>query len=199
MRLHAPPLSPAAWPPPPVFEVGESEYQVPTGRPRVLEGVSMGRAFGAAARAVKYGAAGRNLHVHVADSGFFYIYFLVIIHRIQGCRKICIIMRQSPHIKTWSTRYPEPNPLPVETGRWGPARRQREERVCPHCASAGVAAVQDVQHMLGACPAYAPVRHRFSQLFQRHPLPFSEFLQQDPGQLACFARHCWQRHRELQS
>lgn len=81
-----------------------------------------------------------------------------------------------------------------ETGRW--ERVDREQRICPHCRTG----IEDVEHMLFACPLYVTVRARFPQLFaEQHSL--HSFLEQTPGTVAHFAadiRRTWTAATEAQ-
>lgn len=75
-----------------------------------------------------------------------------------------------------------------ETGRW--QGHKREERICPHCHGG----IEDVSHIIFDCPLYAPVRHRWPDLFQI-PHSLHLFLQQPAQRVASFATACrkkWQ-------
>ena len=75
--------------------------------------------------------------------------------------------------------------LAEETGRWQQPRVPHEQRICPYCRSG----VEDVAHVLFACPLYAPLRVRFADLFsQEHTL--QSFFAQPPGPVAHFAAVC---------
>jgi len=52
----------------------------------------------------------------------------------------------------------------------GPARRPAAERICPHCAAAGLPeVVEDTRHMVFSCTLYSGFRSSYPHLFTRAP------------------------------
>ena len=84
--------------------------------------------------------------------------------------------------------------LREETGRW--ERLEREERLCPHCCSAGHQIVETLEPMLFHCPTHEDIRHRYLGL-DFNNISLIEFFKQKSRQLASFARAVQQRHEEL--
>jgi hypothetical protein len=72
-----------------------------------------------------------------------------------------------------------------ETGRW--EKLPREQRLCPHCGGG----IETVEHMVFHCPLYAPLRSRFSDLFDPPPPTLHAFFQQPAPRLASFAAACY--------
>ena len=79
--------------------------------------------------------------------------------------------------------------LAVET-----ARRQgdegvvpREERLCQRCSSA---AIDDAEHMVFDCSALEDHRWNHPSLFLRDSRSLSDFMDQDPTEVAAFVYEC---------
>lgn len=81
--------------------------------------------------------------------------------------------------------------LAEETGRW--QRVERQQRVCAHCAAHGQQHIETVDHFIFACPRTAHLRAQYPQLFppDAQPSSLSIFFENDPIQLASFARACY--------
>jgi hypothetical protein len=78
--------------------------------------------------------------------------------------------------------------LAVETGRHqGAARVQRAARVCQRCSSS---AIDDVEHMVFDCSALETHRWDHPSLFVRRSRSVSDFMAQDPTELAAFVYEC---------
>jgi hypothetical protein len=81
-----------------------------------------------------------------------------------------------------------------ETGRH--ERRQRSERLCPHCPLlGGPGGIEDVTHICFHCPLYEPARTRHPDLLFAGPPSLKFFLNQPSISLAHFAAHCFHIHK----
>lgn len=78
--------------------------------------------------------------------------------------------------------------LAVETGRLqGDMEVPRDARVCQRCSSS---AIDDAEHMVFDCSALEMQRWKHPSLFSRESRILSEFMDQDPTEVAAFVYEC---------
>ena len=78
--------------------------------------------------------------------------------------------------------------LAVETGRYqGSERVERVDRVCQRCSSS---AIDDVEHMVFDCSALETQRWNHPSLFISGSRSLSDFMDQDPTEVAAFVYEC---------
>ena len=78
--------------------------------------------------------------------------------------------------------------MAVETGRYqGSERVERVDRVCQRCSSS---AIDDVEHMVFDCSALETQRWNHPSLFISGSRSLSDFMDQDPTEVAAFVYEC---------
>ena len=83
--------------------------------------------------------------------------------------------------------------LAVETGRFGAARVEREQRLCQRCEGSSV---DDVEHMIFDCTSLEAERQKHQSLFARGRVILADFFEQDQIELAAFVHGCFKACNE---
>ena len=83
--------------------------------------------------------------------------------------------------------------LAVETGRFGAARVEREQRLCQRCEGSSV---DDVEHMIFDCTSLEAERQKHQSLFARGRVILADFFDQDQIELAAFVHGCFKACNE---
>jgi hypothetical protein len=86
--------------------------------------------------------------------------------------------------------------LGLESGRSGPARLPRDQRICQRCTSGEV---DDEGHMVFQCSAFSEQRRRHAHLFSPWPDSLRSFMGRDPTTVAAFAYECYRADKELKT
>ena len=83
--------------------------------------------------------------------------------------------------------------LAVETGRFGVARVEREQRLCQRCEGRSF---DDVEHMIFDCTSLEAERLKHQSLFARGRVVLADFFEQDQIVLAAFVHGCFKACNE---